>query len=215
MPTLITEDTFESGGTWDGSAGTPVIVSSPVPQSSTRALQLNAIGEYVYWNIPDSGYVRCVLGAWIRFPSFPATNDTHVFKLDFGPTEGWMVVNTSGQPYIRADGTPTMGSQYHSADLVADNWYWTQLMADVSANPWELKLNIGGTVTTTTGAAAASNLNPGIFLLGNTTGGDAITVYHGHAKMGVASDDNDWFAEPPPPTAGGATAGRMLLLGVG
>lgn len=197
MPTLIAEDTFETGGTWNGSAGSPTIVTTPVPVSSTRSLECNAIGEYVYWNIPDSGYTRCVFGVWVRWDTFPTSTTTRVFKIDSGPCEGWMRQDNSGNANIIGDGTPGIGVTYLGQNLVVDTWYWCQIMFDVSANPWEIRGKVDNyTVISNTGAATATNLNPGNFLLGNTSGGEALTVYYSHAKMGVATDDNDWWTAP-------------------
>lgn len=200
MPTLIFQDQFTTGGTWNTSNGTPVIVSSPVPPDGGKALECNAIGDYVFWNIPDSGYTRCVWGCWWQCTSFGIA--THSFKIDSGTSEGWLSLNdTSGEFFIIATGTPAMSSVFSGVTPLINTWYWLQLMLDVSANPWELRFKVSGTVISTTGAAAASNLDPGIFLLGNTVGGSALTQYYAHAKAGVAVDDNDWWDAPAGATA--------------
>jgi hypothetical protein len=196
MPTLILEDQFTTGGTWTASAGTPVIGSSPAPPDGGNSLECNAAGDYVYWDIPNSGYTRCVWGVWVYFDTFPATTTTHCFKLDSGPSEGWLSTEASGQLVGNSSGTPTIAGFTVAGAVAIDTWHWLQIMYDVSANPWEMRLNVNGTVGSGTGAAAASNLNPGIFLLGNTAGGNAYTVYFGHPKAGVAADDNDWWAVP-------------------
>lgn len=203
MPTLIREEKFVSGATWDGSADTPTIGASPAPPSGGNSLQCNAIGEYVYWLIPDSGFTRCVLGTWVWVDTDP-TVDSLCFKIDAGPSEGWFglhpVVDAGKiEWYIRANGTPSMGNIYSApAQFNLQEWTWCQVMYDVSANPWELRSKVGSTVVSTTGAAAASNLNPGLFLLGNTAGGSAYTVYFGHMKAGVAATDDDWWDAPLP-----------------
>lgn len=200
MPTLIFEDKFDTGGTWDVSAGTPTIGTSPAPPSAANSLQLNAIGEYVYWNIPDSGYTRCVLGVWVYVNAI-GTVDTKLFKIDAGPSEGFFHLHPTSPTWeymIQGFGVPTMvaaNGGIPSATAI-QTWVWCQVMFDVSANPWQLQGNAHSTVASTTGAATATNLNPGVFLLGNTVGGDTLTVYYGHVKAGVAVDDNDWWSEP-------------------
>lgn len=195
MPTLIFEDEFGTFGTWNGKSGSPTILTSPAPASGWRTLELNALNEFVFWNIPDNGYTRVVFGVWLRFPAFPSVTGTRVFKIDYGLTEGWMRITASGEPIIRADGTPTMSDANSGLNLSLNTWYWTQLMADVSANPWELRFKLGSTVIQTTGAAAASNLNNGNFLLGNTSG-ESLTFYYANPMMGVAADDDDWWGQP-------------------
>lgn len=210
MPTLISEDKFETGGTWDTSAGTPTIVTTPVPVSSTRALECNAIGDYVFWNIPNSGYTRCVMGAWVYLVAAPPSLVTRIMKVDSGPSEGWLKFGTPlARPEIASDGTPTIGPVTFATDYPTATWQWCQVMYDVSANPWEIRGKIAADpVVSNTGAAAASTLDPGIFLLGNTAGGNTLTVYFGHIKMGVAADDDDWWPEP-------SSGSSLSLLGVG
>lgn len=199
MPTLVFEEKFEGAGTWTGSAGSPTIVSSIQPPSGGKSLQCNAIGEYVYWDIPDNGYTRVVLGVWVQWDTFPAASITRAFKIDGDTTEGWCRISSSGEPNIIGDGSPSMSSTFLGSNLSTDTWYWCQIMFDKSANPWELRAKINSTVISTTGAAAASNMNTGNWLLGNTAGGEALTVYYGHAKMGSAASDDDWWDTPTDP----------------
>jgi len=77
-------------------------------------------------------------------------------------------------------------------------WRWVQLMYDVSANPWEMRYKPESqAVVANTGAASASNLNPGLVALGETGGvGEATTQYFGHVKIGIAANDDDWWDTP-------------------
>lgn len=195
MPSLIGQDLLNSGGTWTSSSGTPTIVSAPAPPSALNSLLCDANNDRVTWQIADVGYTRLVLACWINFASFPGSV-TRVFKIDAGLSEGWVAQQASGQPSVSSDGTPTITRVFSGVDYQLNTWYWTQVMYDVSANPWEVRLNANGTVVANTGAAAASNLDAGNFTIGNTGIGDTITVYYGHIMMGVAADDNDWFAQP-------------------
>lgn len=195
MPTEIFEDQFGTFGTWNGKSQSPTLLTTPAPATGWRTLEISALNEFVFWNIPDNGYTRVVFGVWLRFPAFPSATGTRVFKIDADTTECWMRITSSGEPIIRADGTPTMSDANSGINLSLNTWYWTQLMVDVSANPWQFQFKRGSTVVQTTGAAAASNMNNGNFLLGNTSG-ESLTFYYAHPIMGVAADDNDWWGEP-------------------
>lgn len=196
MPTLILEDKFADLANWTTN-GSPTVVSSPAPPSGGNALEINVLDEYVQWPIPDTGITRLVLGLWWQAGSWPVSA-TRAWKIDAGPTEGWVRLRPNGETQIQSDGTPSIAGFFSTEVMDIGTWRWVQLMYDVSANPWELRYrNSTGTVVSGTGAAAASNLNPGTVTLGETGGvGSATTQYFAHVKVGTAATDDDWWDMP-------------------
>lgn len=195
MPIVQFTDTFATQA-WLADAGSPTRVPLPVQPPSSQSLEISTTAalEYVYYNPFGGTPTRVVGGFFFRYNSLPG-GDAQIAKLDMGPAEGRLIMQASGRPFIIVDGTPTMASVDLGRDLVANRWYWAELMADKSANPWEFRANIDGTVISTTGAAAASNCGSDFMLLG-TNRTDTETVYLSYLKYGRAFGDSDWFGPP-------------------
>lgn len=218
MPTLIEEDKFETGGTWDSTEGTPTIVSTPVPQSATRSVHLNPSGaaESIRYNSFNGTQSRVVVGMWLRVVSPSGSGEARLMGIwcGAGTTFALQKLLVSADMAVSMDGTPSVGSQYKGSAIATDTWYWSQIMVDISANPWEVRGKIDGAEWSGTGAAAGSTIPSSGYVKIGTDLTNTYTVYVGHLKIGTASSDSDWWPEPAAVTTSSG-AGRLLLLGVG
>ena len=133
---------------------------------------------------------RVVAGFWAYWASFPGA-DAMIAKIDMGPCEARLIMQSSGEPYIKGDGTPTMGSVVYGSNLVAGVWYWIELMADKTVNPWIFRARIHNATIETSGAATASNCGSDFVLLGNNNSATHATRYS-LLKYGTSSTDDDW-----------------------
>ena len=212
-PSSITFTDDFAAQNWTSSSGTPSRVSSPLHGYETKSLEINpsAASEYVYYAAFGGSPTRVVAGFWVRQPSFAA--DIKLAKIDTGTGEAWIKITSGGELYIVGEGTPSMSSALSGYNLTVDTWEWVEMMVDKSANPWEYRLRVNGSVASTTGAAAASNCGSDFVLLG-TTATETYTAYYSYLNYGTATTDDSWLGEQSgPPVASGVS--RMMLLGVG
>ena len=197
-PSVLFADDF-SVQRWAASSGSPTRVTSPVHAPEQYSLEINpsASSEYVYYSPFGGTPTRVVAGFWWRMPSLPGANATMIGKIDAGPTECRMRVDSSGAVFIAADGTPSMASVYLGSDLVAGTWYWIEMMIDKSANPWVFRARINGTTFSTSGAAAASNCGGDFLMLGNNEN-ETFSSNFSYPVYATASSATDWLGPQQP-----------------
>jgi len=212
MATIQVVDNFSTQA-WASSSGTPVRGTTFLHGNEPNSLEISttAANEFVYYSNFGGAPTRVMTGFWFYFSSFPGA-DAQIAKIDVASCEARLIMQSSGEPYIKADGSPTMASQLYGSNLSTGTWYWVELMLDVSANPWEFRAIIGATTLSTTGALAASDGGNGFVLLG-TNRADTITCYYSYLHYGTATGDTDWFGEQSQ-SAGGTNVSAMML-GVG
>lgn len=203
MPTLIHQDKFDTGGTWNLTEGSPTIGSSPATPIGGNSVELNpaAAAESIRYNVFDNTQSRVVVGLWVRFSAFSSSGESRFIGVwgGTGTTFGLMRILPSGSTGLIGDGTPTIPNAYRSgADLSLDTWYWMQMMFDKTADPWELRGNIEGfSVWNTTATATAGTFPSTAYVkIGTDLTTNTYTMYVGYLKIGTAASDDDWWEEP-------------------
>lgn len=203
MATILVTDDF-SAQNWSVSGGTPTRVSSPLHAYDPMSLQINPSGaaEYAQYAPFGSTPTRVVAGWWWRIEGTPGSTQV-VGAIDMGSCQGLLAIKNTGQMFIRADGTPTISEVATGFSPSLSTWYWLEFMVDKSANPWEIRSNLNGTVSSGTGAQAASNCGSDYVVLGSELS-STYTAYYAYLNYGTAANDSDWITEqttaPPAPT---------------
>lgn len=198
MPTVQATDDFnhaiDAGYYTDGFFGTPTAVSSPLYQSQPKSLEIitGAGATGVRENLtgtPTHG--------WMAFPFRTSAVADVIQVANFwaaGFSEAGTLNMTSTGLYV------TLATDSTAIAISANTWYWVEMIYDVSANPHELFLKVGGTTVSTTSAVAATTVESAQ-LLGQFT--PSKTFHYGLWKYGSAASDSDWLGEP---TEGAAIA---------
>jgi hypothetical protein len=170
---------FEHGITslgWDGVTGTPSLQTSVV-RSGTYAAQCNAVAnqQFLQKNFSSANAI-VMASASFYFSAADATNAVNFMV--FNLTGGGQVVIKRDQPSGNLtstfwSGTADVSPTITSYNLALGHWYWIQMLANVSANPWTLDVRVVDdteimtTIAQNSGAVAATTAAAALFGISN------------------------------------------------
>lgn len=195
MPTVQATDDFDHAidATYytDGFFGSPAAVTSPLYQSQPKSLRCTSPAsgvEGVRENLTGSPAI-----AWAAFPLYVETlaNEHPVFNFwSAGFAEAAYLSVDPGGLFL------TLGADIGLKTAInAGQWYWVELIYDVSANPHTLYGRVGTTdLDSVSTAVAATTVDNSQLVVQFTPSGD--DFFYGLWKYGTASGPTDWLGEP-------------------
>lgn len=180
---------FDNLSTTSTAGFAPTVSASNTVESTTNAGRDGGAGVrvtrgsnagLVYWGVGNSSQPPTLLNAqmWyglsIRFPVLPSAN-TVVIRIGAGTgVSGYILVNNSGELTCQIQGGTASATV---ATLVANTWYWLEILHDVSTTTHSIKarVNFGTDQTATRGSMTATTSR--INVLGtDVAGGGTYTV---------------------------------------
>lgn len=201
MPTTLGTNNFDHNidGTYyvDGfwsSGGYPTNVASPVYQSQPKSLQITTDGN----NIGCRHYITgSRTMAWVGFAfrsaGKPVSSSVAVLWnqcADPGAERGDVYLGSTGL-FVNTGGD--IGAEY---SISIDQWYWVEVIYDVSTTTHAIYMRVGGVdtdVASTSGTATTISHCQFISGSGDPSG---YTYYIGDWRYGYASSTSDWLGEP-------------------